>query len=192
MMKKIIFLFGALYFVFLISCKQPIEKQKSFSDIIKNDSSRVKELLAVADSINNRNSKMQAISNDDELIPAERHQIRSNIDLKIKDTLGPVIFIGMNDMQNIITALNSTCDSLAFCLGSYKKKGPGIPNNRKDRIDRYKERNGLQTVDLSNKPTFVITGKLKVPQPTTTISSLSIRSFDVARLCPPPINCVTQ
>ena len=189
-MKKIIFLFGALYVVFLISCKQPIEKQKSFSEIIKDDPSRAKELQHVADSINNRNSKMQAISSDDELIPAERDQIRSKNHITIKDS--PVIFIAMNDMQAIINALNSTCDSLVFCLGSYKIKDSGIPKDRKDRIERYKERNGLQTVDLSNKPTFVITGKLKVPQPTTTISSLSSMSYDVARLCPPPPNCITQ
>ncbi|MEO6868489.1 MAG: hypothetical protein ABI168_02520, partial [Ginsengibacter sp.] len=103
-MKKIIFLFGALYVVFLISCKQPIEKQKSFSDIIKNDSSRVKELLAVADTINSRNNNIQSISNDDELIPAERDQIRSKNHITIKDS--PVIFIAMNDMQAIINALN--------------------------------------------------------------------------------------
>ena len=190
MMKKIIFLLGAIYVVFLISCKEPKEKQKSFAEIIKNDSSRVKELLDVADSIKNRNNKIQAISNDDELIPAERDQIRSKNNIRIKNS--PVIYVAMNDMQNIITALNSTCDSLAFCLGSYKKKGPGIPNGRKDRIDRYNERNGLKNIKLDNLPTFVITGKLKVPQPTPTISSLSSRSFDVARLCPPPPDCVTQ
>lgn len=181
---------GALYVVFLISCKEPMEKQKSFSEIIKDDPSRAKELQLVADSINNRNNSVTAISNDDELIPAERHQIRSDNHITINDS--PVIFIAINDMQSIINTLNSTCDSLVFCLGSYKKKGAGIPNNRKDRIERYKVRNGLTTVKLDSLLTFVITGKLKVPQSSPTISTLSSMSYDVARLCPPPPDCVTQ
>ena len=191
-MKKIIFLMGALYVVFLISFKEPKEKQKSFSEIIKDDPSRIKELLDVADSLSPKDKiysstaidPQDVIGNDGEL-----DVFRKKTKVKIgKDW--PIVRLATKDMLDIIGDPQKvqSGDSLTFYLGTYKPSSDykhGHDHSQK-RVDRYNDRNvkhgpRYTFKQLEGFPTFIIEScgncqSLFPPQ----------SFFDAARMCPPP------
>ena len=176
-MKKIIFLMGALYVVFLISFKEPKEKQKSFSEIINDDPSRIKEFLDVADSLNSSNSLMlKGKGNRDKIDKKMRNDITRNNKIRITAKDSPAIKISMDDMQEIIDTFKTLgSDTLIFYVGSYKDKLS---------IKRYNDRHPIKMpeTDFANKLTFIIGakgGNMLLPPGKELY-------FDAATMCPPP------
>jgi hypothetical protein len=175
-MKKIIFLVGALYIVFLISFKEPKEKPTSFSEMIKNDPSRIKELLEVADLLNSSSRLMQkGKGNRDKIDKSKRDEIRHSNSIKITPKDSPTIKISIDDMQEIVdTFKTSGSDTLVFYLGSYKDPGS---------IKNYNTRNktNFPKKEFDNKITFIIGakgGNMLLPGKEF--------YFDAVTMCPPP------
>ena len=193
-MKKIIFLMGALYVVFLISFKEPKEKQKSFSEIIKDDPSRIKELLDVANSLTQKD-KVHATSSIDPQDVIDNKDGELDVFRKMtKISTGenwPLIILPAQDMLDIIGVPKgvTSIDTLIFFLGTYKPPTdykPGHDHSKK-RIDRYNARKpkgqkvwGIS--DLDGHPTFIIGWKQKPKTAPWGPESL----FDAATMCPPP------
>lgn len=182
---------GAFYVVFLISCKQPIEKQKSFAEIIKNDSLRVKELLDVAHSLNQEKKEVSSIDPKDVIDDSDGEM--AVLRKKRKINIGkdwPIIRLATQNMLDIIgdPSQITAQDTLTFCLITYKKKSdyPNGHDHSQKRIDRYNARNAkgnpvtFDTVD--GRPTFIIVPCTNCKSKLLPANSL----FDVARMCPPP------
>jgi hypothetical protein len=189
-MKKIIFLMGAFYVVFLISCKQPMEKQKSFADIIKDDPSRAKELLDVARSLNQKKQNFSSIDPEDVIDgDGEMAVLRKKTKVKIGNDW-PIIRLAAQNMLDIIGDPSQITpqDTLTFCLITYKKKSdyPNGHDHSKKRVDRYNARNAKRNPvpfdTLEGRPTFII-----IPCANCISKLFPANSFfDVGRMCPPP------
>jgi len=195
-MKKFIFLLGAVYVFTFISFKEPTEKPMSFSQIIKNDPSRIKELLEVASSLNeNQNQKIDspdAINNDSDIIKDsdEINTLRKNQGIR-HDKYWPVIKVAASEMQEIIgnPATINPVDTLFFYLITFKEKK--FYPHRKDslvdvRMARYNTRNNgngnIKINDLSNRPSFLI----KNFKPSNNQLLLANTLYNVGTICPPP------
>ena len=181
-MKKIFFLFVAIYVLSFISFKDPNENPESFAGIIKKDPTKIKDLLRVADSIRQQSMMKKPIHSDDKKNPAELREFRKNTgDFRIEDTMStyPVIKFAMEDIMEIIDPdmvspnVDST-DSLTFYLGKYRSSGKWVK--------RYKERNNAVDIefrDLKNRPALLI-GTSNETKP-------NLRTYyDIQRICPPP------
>jgi hypothetical protein len=183
-MKKIFFLVVAIYVLSFISFKDPNKDLQSFSGIIKKDPTKIKELLAVADSLRSFHSKNESIDTADIKTAEQLSEFRKN-DRKgfiLKKENYPVIKVSVLDMIQIINRETSSpeiTDSLVFYLGKYRNTGS-------DWIGRYNQRNHLISSNrvefkhLLDRPGFLI----EVNRQRTTL--LSSRYYDIQRICPPP------
>lgn len=167
---------GALYVVFLISFKEPKEKSMSFSEIIKKNPSRIRELLDLADVLNSSNSLMQKGKGDSNKIDKKmRNEITRNNTITITAKDSPTIKMSMENMQEIIDTFKTLgSDTLIFYVGSYKDAAS---------IKRYNDRNkkNFKPKDFVNKPTFVIGAK----GGNMLLSGRELY-FDAVTMCPPP------
>ena len=182
-MKKIFFLLGAIYVVSLISFKDPNESPQSFSGIIKNDLTKIQELLRIADSIRRFQPQNKSIDPADIKTAQQLSEFRKN-DRKgfiLKKDNYPIIKVSILDMMEIIKREISApeiTDSLIFYLGKYR-------NTDATWIRRYNQRNHLNNSNrvefrhLEDRPGFLI----EVSRQT---QLLSTRYYDVQRICPPP------
>lgn len=181
-MKKIIFLLLFSFAFSMISCNNSHKNYESFANVVKEDSSRINELLHVADSINkfNENKEDTDTTSTDIINEGEGREIRKPEPLVIDSNHLPLIKFPVYKIKKFIRNNElSRKDTLYFCLGTYKSQRS---------VDRYNKRNpgkNYKIGDLQGKPTLL----LKF----TKESSLAKQQFlDGATLCPPPPDCVTQ
>ena len=179
-MKKFIFLLLSFFTFFLLSCKQSQNCSESFANIIKDDSSRVNELLRVADSINHYNENKGATNTaDDDVIDAvEAADIRKPEPLIIDPNKLSLVKFSVAKIKRFIKNNElKEKDTLYFCLGTYKNQNS---------VDRYNKRNpggNYSLKDLHGRPTLILK---------FTTASLAKSYFDGGTLCPPPPDCVKK
>lgn len=178
-MKKIFFLFAAIYVMSLISFKDPKKDSQSFTAIIKKDPSKIQELLQVADSLRQHSlQKRNPIDKEDKKNPGELKEFRNKKDpFKVDGNEYPIIKISMEDIMEIIdpemTSLNvRSSDSLTFYLGKYHD-GKWVERYNK----RNKPKDPVKFKDLKDRPALLIGTSNKTLLPTY---------YDVQRICPPP------
>lgn len=188
-MKKFILFLGFLYVISFFSCQQKSNKE-SFADIIKNDSSRVQELLDEAALLNkagvqqNKSINPTHIDPLDELTTAELDSFRAQYRPRPNhnDKKDPTVIVSAQAVQELIGEHPGEKDSLIFYLGKY-------PRNDRKRIDRYNDRNvraGGPKYDypaLGPRITFAIQSQ---KMDTSSGKFKMSRAYDVGRLCPPP------
>ena len=112
---------------------QTKEQPKSFLQIIKEDPSRVDELLNAAASINAGDNYHLTDDDDDDIDDSEVPVTRNKTDVTLDQQKWPVVVIPVKKMKNFIR--NNTTgneDLLIFYLATYK-------NQRQ--VDRYNRRN---------------------------------------------------
>lgn len=188
-MKKFILLLGFFYVITFFSFREKNNKPESFADIIKNDSSRVQELLDEAVLLNNarvqqkKTMRVSVPDPDDELNPNELANFRA---LAPKpdddDKKSQTIIVSSQAILELIGVSPGVEDSLIFYLGKY-------PEGDKKRIDRYNKRNNrtgnphndYDYNTLGPRITFAIQSRSEFNK--TLIMS---KVYDVGRLCPPP------
>jgi hypothetical protein len=184
-MKKLFLLVTGIYLLTLISFKKPGNNNFSFSEVIKEDPSKIKDLLAFADSINRNRIQKDKIHKDDKHDKDDLDKFRKkkgNEGFVLPQSTYPVIKIAMLDMMELIdpdmtSAHVTDADSLIFYLGTYKDGG--------NWLTRYKERNGkanqnVQFSDIKGRPAFLIGEERTSP------SSRLATYYDIQRICPPP------
>jgi len=188
-MKKFILFLGFFYVISFFSCQQKNNKE-SFADIIKNDSSRVQELLDEAALLNkagvqqNKPTSSSVIDPNDKLTPEELDNFRKGAPSHPdgKDKKSQTIIVSSQAIQELIGGNPGVQDSLIFYLGKY-------PEGDKKRIERYNARNNrtgnpqndYDRNTLLPRITFAIGSK----RDSIGIFVLS-GTYDIGRLCPPP------
>lgn len=185
-MKKFLWLISVAIVAFFYSCKEQPEKHKSFSEIIKEDTSRKSELMHVADSLMKtgwKESKKDSSNNlyiDDYKITNTQKSdwsLKANEKILIIDP--PKILMSAKDLNDLVYDnggdMQSDQDSLIFTPAMYRKDAD---------ISAYKKRRHQEKVafkDLGGRLTLVV--ELKT-------NSLTISpAYDPGRLCPPPLSC---
>jgi hypothetical protein len=183
-MKKFIFFLGFFYVISFFSCQQKNNKE-SFADIIKNDSSRVQELLDEAALLNNvrtqqnESESLSVIDPQDELNKNELANFRALAPKPDDDQESQTIIVSSQAIQELIGKNRGVTDSLIFYLGKY-------PELDQKRIDRYNKRNN-RTGNPHNDHDYNTLG----PRITFAIKSKNGKrimsgAYDIGRLCPPP------
>lgn len=187
-MKKVLIITSGVCLLALIALRQPSTNDLSISAAIKNDPSKIKELLSLSDSIRKSRQNKHKINPDDMLDAKMLSEYRKR-DSKVFKTNGnnfPIIRVSMLDIMQIIdTGMTSPNvdpgDSLTFYLGTYKEKGSWVK--------RYNARNARGGKDASFKeltlrPGFLI-GVFKADSAAGP-GLMTAKYFDVQRICPPP------
>ena len=177
-MKKILFLMAPFSLFILISCTNSNKSSESFANIIKNDSSRVNELLQVADSINQvrENEEDANVVDDDDVDETEALKMRSQEPLhinyggKFSIIKIPVIKIKRYIRRNGLKRK----DNLIFYLVTFKTQ---------PQVDKFNKRNGntkFTVKELQGMPILILKNK------PDSSAHLNQTFFDAATMCPPP------
>jgi hypothetical protein len=183
-MKKFILFLGFLYLISFFSCQEKNNKE-SFADIIKNDSSRVQELLDEAALLNKAGAQqndpcinLSAIDPRDELNATELANFRGLANGNNNDKKSPTVIVSSQAIKQLIGSCPAVKDSLIFYLGKYQKDDD-------KRIERYRERAGDKSYThdmLKNYITFAIGSNVPDSIGKFVLSGI----YDIGRLCPPP------
>lgn len=154
---------------------QTKEQPKSFLQIIKEDPSRVDELLNAAASINAGDTYHLTDDDDDDIDDSEVPVTRNKTDVTLDQQKWPVVVIPVKKMKNFIR--NNTTgneDLLIFYLATYK-------NQRQ--VDRYNRRNNTSysLSDLKGRPTLLLDSLSNLNN-----NFVKLKLKDIGHICPPP------
>lgn len=154
---------------------QSNEQPKSFLQIIKEDPSRVDELLNAAASINAGDKYHLTDDDDDDIDDSEVPDARNKTVVTLDQSKWPVVVIPVKKMKRFIRN-NTTGDDdlLIFYMATYK--------NQKQ-VDRYNRRNetSYSLNDLIGRPTLLLDS---VSNHNNNLVKLKLK--DVGHICPPP------
>lgn len=172
-MRKLVVPFSFICLIFLFSCQHDNSK-KSFSEIIKEDSSRKQELIQLADSLQMQLQRSGTLDRF-EVNPAELDNLRGDMPGKIKiDKKNPPIFsIRIGDLLEIIdyTKPINNDNRLVFILGTYKTQ---------PEVDKYNLLAGTtyKLSDLEHIPNLFVGWQSASLTPSPV--------YAVSYVCPPP------
>ena len=178
-MKTILFLLACM--VSLVSCNN---NGKSFSEQLRDDSTRVKEFMAVADSLQLCAEKQDTANFTGEEVPESDLPILDSIleQVKYDRKHRPVVKFSARKLKAFIGNDLNNEDTILFYVGTLK--GRLITRY----INRYPN-DKLDSVDLLNRPILFVRRDYVSKEEPGAGDGFARKVFDFSKICPPPPDC---
>lgn len=171
----------AVCLVCLVSCNP---KVKSFSEQLHEDSTRVSEFMAVADSLQLCTEKPDSLNFTDDELPESDLPILDSIleQVKYDRKHRPVVKFSARKLKAFIGKSLNKEDTLLFYVGTLKGR----------LITRYLNRfpnDNLDSVDLLNRPILFVRRDYVSNDEPGGGDGFTRKVFDFSKICPPPPDC---